>query len=106
MRVYIKIDSENRITAVKSEIFISDTSDWVEIDNGDGVRFVHAQGNYLPKPITDENGVYRYKFENGAICERSEEEMTADTPIPEPEPPTNAELAQAIAELAEVMFGG
>lgn len=106
MRVYIKIDSENRITAVKSEIFISDTSDWVEIDNGDGVRFVHAQGNYLPMPLTDENGVYRYKFENGAICERSEEEMAADMPIPEPEPPTNAELAQAIAELAEVMFGG
>ena len=106
MRVYIKIDSENRITAIKSEIFISDTSDWVEIDNGDGVRFVHAQGNYLPKPITDENGVYRYKFENGTVCERSADEMAADMPISEPEPPTNAELAQAIAELAEVMFGG
>ena len=106
MRVYIKIDSENRITAVKSEIFISDISDWVEIDNGDGVRFVHAQGNYLPKPITDENGVYRYKFENGTVCERSADEMAADMPIPEPEPPTNAELAQAIAELAEVICGG
>lgn len=106
MRVYIKIDSENRITAVKSEIFISDTSDWVEIDNGDGVRFVHAQGNYLPKPITDENGVYRFKFENGAICERSEGEMAADMPVPEPTPPTNAELAAAIAELAEVICGG
>ena len=106
MRVYIKIDSENRITAVKSEVFISDTSGWVEIDNGDGVRFVHAQGNYLPKPITDENGIYRYKFENGTVCERSADEMAADMPIPEPEPPTNAELAQAIAELAEVMFGG
>ena len=106
MRVYIKIDSENRVTAVKSKIFISDTSDWVEIDNGDGVRFVHAQGNYLPKPITDENGVYRYKFENGTVCERSADEMAADMPIPEPEPPTNAELAQAIAELAEAMFGG
>ena len=106
MRVYIKIDSENRVTAVKSEIFISDTSDWVEIDNGDGVRFVHAQGNYLPKPITDENGVYRYKFENGTVCERLADEMAADMPIPEPEPPTNAELAQAIAELAEVICGG
>ena len=106
MRVYIKIDSENRVTAVKSEIFISDTSDWVEIDNGDGVRFVHAQGNYLPKPITDENGVYRYKFENGTVCERSADEMAADMPISEPEPPTNAELAQAIAELAEVICGG
>ena len=106
MRVYIKIDSENRVTAVKSEIFIFDTSDWVEIDNGDGVRFVHAQGNYLPKPITDEHGVYRYKFENGTVCERSVDEMTADMPAPEPVPPTNAELAAAIAELAEVICGG
>ena len=106
MRVYIKIDSENRVTAVKSEVFISDTSGWVEIDNGDGVRFVHAQGNYLPKDITDENGVYRFKFENGAICERSEGEMAADMPVPEPTPPTNAELAAAIAELAEVICGG
>lgn len=106
MRVYIKIDSENRVTAVKSEVFISDTSGWVEIDNGDGDRFTHAQGNYLPKDITDENGVYRFKFENGAICERSEGEMAADMPVPEPTPPTNAELAAAIAELAEVICGG
>ena len=106
MRVFIKIDSENRVTAVNSEIFISDTSGWVEIDNGDGDRFAHAQNSYSPKPIRDENGVYRYKFENGAVCERSTDEMAADMPIPEPEPPTNAELAQAIAELAEVMFGG
>ena len=106
MRVFIKIDSKNRVTAINSEIFISDTSDWIEIDNGEGGRFAHAQGNYLPKPITDENGVYRFKFENGAICERSEGEMAADMPVPEPTPPTNAELAQAIAELAEVICGG
>ena len=106
MRVYIKIDSENRVTAVNSEIFISDILGWVEIDNGDGDKFAHAQGNYLPKPITDENGVYRFKFENGAVCERSADEMAADLPIPEPVPPTNAELAAAIAELAEVICGG
>ena len=106
MRVYIKIDSENRITAVNSEIFISDILGWVEIDNGDGDKFAHAQGNYLPKPITDENGVYRYKFENGVVCERSADEMAEDLPIPEPMPPTNAELAAAIAELAGVICGG
>ena len=106
MRVYIKIDSENRVTAVNSEIFISDILGWVEIDNGDGDKFAHAQGNYLPKPITDENGVYRYKFENGVGCERSSDEMAADMPEPAPVPPTNAELAAAIAELAEVICGG
>ena len=106
MRVFIKTDSKNRVTAIDSEIFISDTSGWVEIDSGDGDKFAHAQGNYLPKSLTDENGVYRYKYENGAVCERSEGEMAADLPIPEPTPPTNAELAAAIAELAEVICGG
>lgn len=83
MRVFIKIDSKNRITAVDSEIFISDTSGWMEIDRGDGDKFAHAQGNYFPKPIMDENGIYRYKFENGEISERSEDEMAADMPVPE-----------------------
>ena len=106
MRVFIKIDSKNRITAVNSEIFISDFSGWTEIDSGDGDKFAHAQGNYFPKPITDENGVYRYKYENGAVCERSEAEMAADLPVPEPAPPSNAELAAAIAELAEVICSG
>lgn len=107
MRVFIKIDSKNRITAVNSEIFISDFSGWTEIDSGDGDKFAHAQGNYLPMPLTDENGCYRYKYENGEISERSADEMAADMPVPEPMPPSNAELAAAIAELAGVvMMGG
>lgn len=106
MRVFIKTDSKNRITAVNSEIFISDFSGWTEIDSGDGDKFAHAQGNYFPKPVMDENGVYRYKYENGEISERSTDEMTADIPAPEPAPPSNAELAAAIAELAEVICGG
>lgn len=106
MRVYIKTDDKNRVTAVNSEIFISDTTGWTEIDRGDGDRYVHAQGNYLPKPLTDENGVYRYKYADGAVAERTAEEMAADIPVPVPDPPTNAELAAAIAELAEVICGG
>ena len=106
MRVFIKTDDKNRVTAINSEIFISDTTGWTEIDSGEGDRFHHAQGNYLPKPLTDENGVYSYKYENGAVCERSSDEMAADMPEPAPVPPTNAELAAAIAELAEVICSG
>ena len=106
MRVYIKTDHENRVTAVNSEIFISDTTGWTEIDRGDGDKFAHAQGNYLPKPLTDDNGVYRYKYADGAVSERTAEEMAGDIPAPVPAPPTNAELAAAIAELAEVICGG
>ena len=106
MRVFIKIDSKNRITAVDSEIFISDTSGWVEIDSGDGDRFVHAQGSYLPKSVIDDNGIFRYKYVDGSIYERSADEMAADMPGDVPMPPSNAELAAAIAELAGVMMGG
>ena len=106
MKVYIKTDDKNRVTAVNSEIFISDTTGWTEIDRGDGDRFHHAQGNYFPKPLTDENGVYRYKYADGIVSERTAEEMAGDIPAPVPAPPTNAELAAAIAELAEVICGG
>ena len=78
MRVFIKIDSENRVTAINSEIFISDTSDWIEIDNGEGGRFAHAQSNYLPKPLMTSEGYYRYKYDNGNVIERSEEEINSD----------------------------
>ena len=106
MRVFIKTDDKGRVTAVNSELFISDTTGWIQIDEGDGGRYAHAQGNYLPKPLTDENGVHRYKYVNGAVVERTDEEMAADIPAPVPAPPTNEELAAAIAELAEVICGG
>lgn len=78
MIVYVKTDDKNRVTAVNSEIFISDTTGWTEIDRGDGDRYVHAQGNYFPKPLTDENGVYRYKYSDGIVSERTAEEMAED----------------------------
>ena len=99
MRVFIKTDSQDRITAVNSEIFISDLSGWTEIDSGDGDRFAHAQGNYLPKPLIDGNGVYRYKFVDGAICERSADEMAADISVPDPAPTDHERL-----EALETMF--
>ena len=107
MRVFIKTDSKNRITAVNSEIFISDFSGWTEIDSGDGDKFAHAQGNYFPKPVMDENGVYRYKYENGAVCERSADEMAADLPIPELSITTEQRLSameNAVEEIINILM--
>lgn len=78
MIVYVKTDDKNRVTAVNSEIFISDKTGWVEIDRGDGDRYVHASGNYFPKPLMDENGVCRYKYIDGIVSERTAEEMAGE----------------------------
>lgn len=99
MRVYIKTDSKNRITGINSELFIHDVSGWTEIDSGDGDKFAHAQGNYLPMPLTDDNGVYRYKFQNGIISERSAEEMAADLSTNVPVYPTDRERLEALESL-------
>ena len=99
----------NRVTAVNSEVFISDISGWVEIDSGDGDKFAHAQGNYLPKPLTDENGVYRYKYENGVISERSADEMAEDMVAPEPAITTEQRLTaaeNAIEEIINIIMEG
>lgn len=73
--VYAKTNSCGYITAVNSSAFLSDAAGWTEIDGGFGDRYHHAQGNYLPKPIITEVGVYRYKLIDGMVTECSESEI-------------------------------
>lgn len=92
--VLVRTDEQNRITEINSSAFVADADDWTKIDEGWGDKFHHAQGNYLPKPLMDERGVYRYKLENGHAVERTQEEMDGDyaaQPVPAV-PKTNAEL--------------
>ena len=76
--VYIKINGSGYITDINSSAFIIDHSEWIEIDRGEGDRYHHAQGNYLPTPLTTSEGYYRYKYDNGSVIERSEEEINSD----------------------------
>lgn len=82
--VYIRVDDAGRVLAINSSAFVQDTEGWAQIDSGNGDRYHHAQGNYLPGPLADMRGVYRYKLEDGAIVERTQEEMDADWVEPEP----------------------
>ena len=86
--VYIKTDNTNRITAIDSSAFLSDTTGWTEIDSGYGDKYHHAQGNYLPKPLYDNRCICRYKLVNGKPVERTQEEMDADYVKPEVKPTT------------------
>ena len=101
--VYIKTNIGGYITAVNSSAFLTDTSDWVEIDSGYGVRYHHAQGNYFPQPIYTHGGAYRYKLAGGEPVECTPEEIKAqeeaNKPVPvEPERSVWDELDAAYQE--------
>lgn len=96
--VYAKTDAENRITDINSSAFLSGTDGWTEIDSGYGDRHHHAQGNYLPGPLTDERGIFRYKLADGVVAERTQEEMDADYVEPETKPSTEERVAQLEAQ--------
>ena len=75
--VYVQMDGQNRIIAVNSSAFVG--ADWgTEIDQGYGDKYHHAQGNYFPRPIYTEDGIPRYKLEEGKAVERTGGEVEAD----------------------------
>ena len=79
-KVYALIDDHRRVTHIEGGYTmgnIEDISKWTYIDEGEGVLYSLCQSNYLPKPLTDERGIYRYKYD-GEIVERTQAEMDAD----------------------------
>lgn len=82
IKVYVKTNENNEIIEINSSIFLADTNDYIEIDSGYGDKYAHAQGNYLDKPLTDEQGRYNYKLVDGVVVEIAEE----DKPVIEPQP--------------------
>lgn len=100
--VYIQINDNNLVTAINSSAFLSDLTDWIEIDEGTGDKYHHAQGNYLPKGLMTDDGVYRYKYTDGEFQERTEEEIQKerDARPPAPEVMTLEEITAALNALA------
>lgn len=77
-KVYVKTNADGIITAVNSSAFLPDViikaDKWTEIDEGTGDRFHHAQGNYLDRPLVDENGIYNYKLVDSTPVLRADED--------------------------------
>lgn len=100
--VYVKTDAQSRIIAINSSAFLPDVSGWTQIDQGHGDRYHHAQGNYLPGPLVDERGIFRYKLVDGQVVERTQEEMDADYTPPVAVPDGSMEgLTKEVAALRE-----
>lgn len=113
--VYAQLDAQERITAVNSSAFLAAPvpEGWVQIDEGEGDKYHHAQGNYFAAPLYDERGICRYKLVEGAAVERTQAEMDADYTPPVPAPTLNERVTAveagqatqdtAIDELVQVM---
>lgn len=93
-KVFVKVDGAGRVLAINSSAFLRSVDGWVEIDQGQGDRYHHAQGHYLPGAIWNDNGVPRYKLEGGQVVERTAEEIEAETVEPEVVPTTEERLAK------------
>ena len=101
IKVYVKLDENKVITQINSSIFLKDTADWVEIDEGSGDRYAHCQSNYLEKGLIDRNGKFNYKFDN-ELVELTDEEKETFFPTSAPEP-TQLDIIEAQVTYTAVM---
>lgn len=106
--VYVKTNEAGYIIAVNSSAFLDDTTDWVKIDEGEGDKHHHAQGNYFPKNIITGAGVYQYKLVNGAPVECTAEEIARQEAANQPQDPPNTggTAEEQLAELSAAIERG
>lgn len=97
-KVLARVDDAGRVVEINSSEFLTDVTGWTEIDSGYGDKYHHAQGNYFPRPIMDERGIYRYKLVDGKPVERTQEEMDADYVPPEVKPTDAERISQLESE--------
>lgn len=110
-KVYIELNSDNDITSINSELFLSqeEKANMNLIDEGEGDKYAHAQSQYLENGLIDELGRYNYKYIDGAVVEIAEEDKPTPT-APKKEPTEqeriNAQLMLQIAQLKAQVNGG
>lgn len=105
IKVYVKTDENNCITAINSSVFLSNTENYIKIDEGSGDKYAHAQGNYLSKSLIDSQGRYNYKYIDNKIVELTEEEKEKLFPVQQQlskEEILEQQLLQTQAALAEM----
>lgn len=69
IKVYIRVNSNNEVIDINSEIFITDLNGWIKIDEGFGDKYAHAQSQYFDKPLINEEGQFTFKYINNKITQ-------------------------------------
>lgn len=79
-KVYIKIDSQNRIIQCDGGYTEANVvgDGWIQIDEGYGDKYNLCQTHYFEDSLYTNDGFYRYKYINNEIVERTVDELAAD----------------------------
>ena len=104
-KVYAKTDAADNVVSVNSEAFLPDPvpAGWIEIDEGEGDKYHHAQSNYFDKPLMTDDGKYQYRIADGAVVEND-----VSPTLDELKAKKRAEMAAAryAAEISGVTLSG
>ena len=88
-RVYALLDEQGRVTRIEGEYTLpSDLTDWILIEEGAPCdRLNLAQSHYLDPPLRTPDGLCAWKYEDGELTLRTDEELEAERSAqPEPAP--------------------
>lgn len=94
--VYVKLGVKGEVLEIASDFTLQDFTGWTFVESGNGDKYMHAAGNFLPSPIFNESGIPQYFYDGSGIKERSEADIAADTAAL---PPAPASLDERIDEL-------
>lgn len=105
IKVYAAVDENKVIKEINSSIFLQDITDYIEIDEGYGDKYAHAQSQYLEKGLIDVRGRFNYKFDGG-LLELTGEEKENLYPILPPQPTAEERLQMAEETILFLLMGG
>ena len=91
-------DAQGRVTGVCPD----------NLSGGNGWAWIET-GLMPATELCDEHGIALYKLIDGAVCARTVDEISADTPAPEstvPEPTIEERLAAVESATLDLMLGG
>lgn len=75
--VYVQINIDSYVTAIESNAFLDDITNWLKVDEGTGELYKYARVNYCPKGLTTDGG-YNYKLVDGAVVYAPQQEQPED----------------------------
>lgn len=110
-KVCVLMDDQSRIIRCEGGYTtsnITDPENWVQIDEGTGNRYNLCQSHYFEGGLYTDDGIPRYKLQDGKAVERSEEEIEDDREANHIEPvsrPSQDDVSRLMIMMAQDVPG-